>query len=64
MINPEGLIPIAGGVLLWLVATGKLPKNPKDPQQLAEWRRTYGKWVKILAPIVIIFGIIQLTGVF
>ncbi|MBZ0166755.1 MAG: hypothetical protein K8I00_08095 [Candidatus Omnitrophica bacterium] len=62
-MNPEGLIPIAGGVLLWLVATGVLPKDPKNPQQLNEWRTTYGTWVKILAPIVIILGIVQFVGI-
>lgn len=62
-MNLEGLIPIAGGVLLWLVATGVLPKDPKNPQQLNEWRKTYGPWVKILAPMVIVFGIVQLVGI-
>lgn len=61
-MNPEGLIPILGGVLLWLVAIGVLPKNPKKPEQLQEWRQKYGKVIKILAPIVLVFGIVQLSG--
>ena len=63
IMNPEGLIPILGGALLWLVATGVLPKNPKKPEQLQEWRQKYGKVVKILAPIVFVFGIVQLSGI-
>jgi len=60
-INPEGLIPIIGGVFAWLAATGRY--NPsKDPVKGEAWRVVWGPKLKILAPVVIIFGIAQLLG--
>lgn len=60
-INPEGLIPIVGGVFAWLIATGRY--NPsKNPVKWEAWRLVWGPKLKILAPIVIIFGIAQLLG--
>lgn len=35
-MNLEGLIPLAGGVYGWLLATGKVPAKPKDPEKLAQ----------------------------
>ena len=60
-INPEGFIPIFGGVFAWLAATGRY--NPsKDPVKGEEWRLKWGRKLKILAPLVILFGIVQLLG--
>jgi hypothetical protein len=60
-INLEGLIPIIGGVFAWLMATGRY--NPsKDPVKSDEWRRKWGPMLKILAPLVILFGVAQLLG--
>jgi hypothetical protein len=60
-INPEGLIPILGGVFAWLAATGQY-KPSKNPVKWEAWRLVWGPKLKILAPIVIIFGIAQLLG--
>jgi len=62
-MNLEGIIPIIGGVLILLYGNGTLPKNPKDPEKLEQWRAKYGKLIKILGPIVILFGILQLIGI-
>jgi hypothetical protein len=60
-INPEGMIPIIGGSLAWLMATGRY--NPsKDPVKWEEWLRRWGPMLKILTPLVILFGIAQLLG--
>ena len=60
-INPEGLIQIIGGVFAWLMATGRY--NPsKDPVKWEEWLRRWGPKLKILAPIVILFGVAQFLG--
>jgi len=60
-INPEGLISLLGGVFAWLMATGRY--NPsKDPARWEEWRLRWGPKLKILAPIVIVFGLAQLLG--
>lgn len=62
-INLEGAIPILGGIFVWLAATGRF--NPsKDPTKGAAWRRQWGPRIKLLAPIVILFGVLQLFGMF
>ncbi len=58
-MNLEGLLPLLGGIYMWLLATGKLPKNPKDPAKMQQWRDKFAPLIKILAPLVIIFGILQ-----
>ena len=63
-MNLEGLIPIVGGMVVYLMGTGAIPPNPKDPAQLEAWRQKYGKLIKILGPVVILFGVLQLIGVF
>ena len=60
-VNPEGLIPLIGGIFAWLAATGRY--NPsKDPARWEAWRQRWGSWLKILAPIVIVFGVVQFLG--
>ncbi len=60
-INPEGIIPIVGGVAAWLMATGRY--NPsKDPVKWEAWRSRWETRLKIFAPVVILFGIVQLMG--
>ena len=62
-MNLEGLIPIAGGVYGWLLANGTLPKHPKDPEKMAAWRRKFGGPLRIICPLLVIFGALQLAGV-
>ena len=31
----QGIIPLVGGVYGWLLATGKVPAKPKDPEKMA-----------------------------
>jgi len=58
-INPGGVILILGGIFAWLVATGRY--NPsKDPVKGEAWRRQWGPKLTILAPIIILFGVLQL----
>jgi hypothetical protein len=60
-INPEGLIPIIGGIFAYLMATGRY--NPsKDPIKWEGWRLRWRPKLQILAPIVILFGVAQLLG--
>ncbi len=62
-IHPGGVILILGGIFAWLVATGQY--NPsKDPAKGEAWRRQWGPKLKILAPIIILFGLLQLFGIF
>lgn len=60
--NLQGLIPIFAGVYGLLLAKGVLPRNPKDPERMALWRRKFGKMMTILSPLLILSGIAQLLG--
>ena len=60
----QGLIPILFGTYAWLLAYGIVPRNPKDPEKMALWHRKFGPMMKVLAPLIILFGILQLLGVF
>jgi len=61
-MNLEGLIPILAGIFGLLLAQGVLPRNPKDPERLALWRRKFGKMMTILCPLIILFGVALLFG--
>lgn len=61
--NLQGLIPVLGGIYGYLLANGTLPKNPKKPVEMEVWRKKFGPMMKILGPLLVFFGIIQLSGV-
>ena len=61
-MNFEGLIPILAGIFGLLFAQGVLPRNPKDPERLALWRRKFGTMMTILCPLIILFGLALLFG--
>jgi hypothetical protein len=60
--NLEGLIPIFGGVYGLLMARGIIPRNPKDPERMAQWRRKFGSMMTIICPLLILFGVVELCG--
>ncbi len=62
-MNFEGLIPIVGGMIMILFANGTFPKNPKDPEKMKKRRKKYRPVVKILGPLVVLFGVLQLIGI-
>jgi len=62
--NLQGLIPILGGIYGLLLAQGVLPRKPKDSEKMALWRRKFGGMMRVLCPLIILFGIAQLLGVF
>jgi hypothetical protein len=59
--NLEGLIPILGGTYGLLLAHGVWPRRPTSPR-LEEWRRKHGKLLRVISPLVIAFGVLQLCG--
>ena len=61
--NLQGLVPIFGGIYGFLLANGTLPKNPKEPEKMALWRRKFGPMMKIICPLLVVFGLLELTGV-
>ncbi len=59
----KGLIPILGGAYGLLLAFGVLPRNPKDPEKMELWRRKFGTVMKVICPVIILYGILELAGV-
>lgn len=59
----QGIIIIPFGVYVLLLAYRVVPINRKDPERAELWHRKFGKISKILAPIIILFGILLLLGV-
>jgi hypothetical protein len=58
----EGLISILIGVYVLLLANGVLPRAPSNPLKLELWRRKSRGVINIAAPIIILFGLIQLVS--
>jgi hypothetical protein len=61
--NLQGLIPISGGIYGFLLANGTLPKSPKEPKKMELWRKKFGPMMKIICPLIIVFGLLELIGV-
>ena len=61
--NLEGIIPLLGGIYGLLLARGILPREPKDPERLAQWRQKFGRPMTVLCPLACLFGVIQLLGI-
>ncbi len=59
----QGIIIVLGGIYGLLRAYRILPRNPKNPEKVELWHCKFGKLIKILSPIVIVFGILLLLGV-
>jgi len=59
----DGLIPVIGGIYGVLMAYRIIPKEPKDPERYDLWHRKFGKMMKILSPVLILFGIMELLGI-
>ena len=56
----NGLIPLVLGIYISLMAYGYLPRKPKDPEKLMEWRKKFGGMVQVLGPLVAISGVVTL----
>jgi hypothetical protein len=61
-MNLGGLIPLLGGVYCVLVAF-RVMRVSKNREANEQWLQKYGTWLKILGPIVILFGLAELFGV-
>ena len=62
-LNLSGLIPIFAGIYGLLLAFRVVPKKPKDPEKMELWHRKFGKMMKIICPLMIGFGFLQLFRV-
>ncbi len=56
----SGIIPVLGGIYGLLLAYGKIKVKPEKEEKMKIWRRKFGKMMKILCPILIIFGLFEL----
>ena len=59
----SGIVMTSGGIWAALLAYRVIPVNRKDPERSELWHRKFGLMMKIVSPITIIFGILQLLGV-
>lgn len=59
----DGLISIAAGTYFYLMGKGTVPKNPRDPEKMEQWRKKYGTLMKVCGPILVIGGILRILGV-
>ena len=63
-VDLGGLIPIIGGMYGLLLAQGVLPRRPKDTEQMERWRRKFGSMLTLLGPLLSLFGVLELVGIF
>lgn len=58
----NGLVTVVCGVYATLLAYEYLPRKSKDSVKLAVWRRKFGPMMRILSPLVILFGTFTLVN--
>ncbi len=61
--NATGLFEIAAGVYFLLMATGKVPRNPKNPEATAAWRQKFGPMMMVASPIILVHGALRVFGI-
>jgi len=61
--NFSGLIFIAGGIYA-LLAAFRVVRLSKNQEANEQWLRKFGPMMKVLGPIIILFGLGQLFGLF
>ena len=60
--NLEGLLPILLGIYVLLLARGILPRNPAEPEKWLIWQQKFGLLLTITCPLVMVLGVLTLTG--
>jgi len=53
-------ISIIGGIYIYLVAIGKINIS-KDKEKSQQWIEKYGKIMKIIGPLLMLFGLYKFT---
>ena len=62
-LNFGGLIPMAGGIY-GLLAAFRVVRVSKNPEANEQWLRRFGPTLKKLSPLIILFGVAELLGLF
>lgn len=62
-LNLSGLILIAVGIYA-LLASFRVVRLSKNPEANELWLRKFGPMMKVISPLVILFGLGQLLGLF
>jgi hypothetical protein len=61
-LNPGGLIAFAGGIY-GLLAAFHIIRVSRNPEANEVWLRKFGPMLKIVSPLVTLFGLAELLGV-
>lgn len=61
-LNLSGLIAIAGGIY-GLLAAFRIVRVSKNSESNEVWLRKFGPMMKVLSPLVILFGLAELLGI-
>ncbi|MBZ5644946.1 MAG: hypothetical protein LAO19_19475 [Acidobacteriia bacterium] len=61
-LNLSGLIAIAGGIY-GLLAAFRIVRVSKNSESNEVWLRKFGPLMKVLSPLVILFGLAELLGI-
>ena len=61
-LNLPGLIAIAGGIY-GLLAALRIVRVSKNSENNEMWLRKFGPMMKVLSPLVILFGLAELLGI-
>jgi hypothetical protein len=62
-IKLGGLILIFCGIYGLLIAYRVVPIKSKDPEKMELWHRKFDKMIKVLSPILIGYGLLNLIGI-
>jgi hypothetical protein len=62
-INLGGLIPIFCGIYGLLIVYRVVQLKSKDPEKMELWHRKFDKMIKVLSPILIGYGLLNLIGI-
>ena len=60
----NGLIPLLGGIYVSLIAFKVINPNKKHPEKMDLWHKRFGPMMKVIGPLVALFGIAHLLGIF
>ena len=61
-LNLSGLIVIVGGIY-GLLAALRIVRVSKNSESNEVWLRKFGPMMKVLSPLVILFGLAELLGI-